>query len=177
MALDTDDIAYAGEASLAYNINQRGELRVAPTYSTLQDPLTGAADVRVQQTIADLTEAYVYQDIVVASAREMLLILAEAALAANDIPTFTTRINALRGLDGLTPWAGQIPALDMLKHERRANLFLQGRRLADLYRWGESSPEWQTAPPSTAVSERGTFFPVTCIEIRAHPQDFAGSGC
>jgi hypothetical protein len=177
MALDTDDIAYAGEASLAYNINQRGELRVAPTYSTLQDPLTGAADVRVQQTIADLTEAYVYQDIVVASAREMLLILAEAALAANDIPTFTTRINALRWLDGLTPWAGQIPALDMLKHERRANLFLQGRRLADLYRWGESSPEWQTAPPSTAVSERGTFFPVTCIEIRAHPQDFAGSGC
>jgi starch-binding outer membrane protein, SusD/RagB family len=80
-------------------------------------------------------------------------------------------------MDGLTPWAGQIPALDMLKHERRANLFLQGRRLADLYRWGENSPEWQTAPPSTAVSRRGTFFPLTCIEIRSHPEDFAGTGC
>lgn len=177
LSLDSDDLALAGEASLAYNINQRGELRIAPTYSALKDPLTDTADVRVRATIADLTEAYIYQDIVVASAREMLLILAEAALATNDLGTFTTRINALRGLDGLTPWAGQIPALDMLKHERRANLFLQGRRLADLYRWGENSPEWQTAPPSTAVSQRGTFFPITCIEIRAHPEDFAGTGC
>ena len=177
LSLDSDDIAYAGEASLAYNINQRGELRVAATYSTLNDPITNARDVRVQATIAALTEAYVYQDIVVASSREMLLILAEAALAANDLTGFGTRINALRALDGLTPWAGQIPALAMLKHERRANLFLQGRRLADLYRWGENSPEWQTAPPSTAVSQRGTFFPITCIEIRAHPEDFAGTGC
>ena len=177
LRLDTDDIAYAGEASLAYNINQRGELRIAPTYSTLTDPITGQPDPRVQSTIADLTAAYVYQDLVIASTREMRLILAEAALAANDIPGFTTHINALRGLDELTPWAGQIPALAMLKHERRANLFLQGRRLADLYRWGENSPEWQTAPPSTAVSRRGTFFPITCIEIRAHPEDFAGTAC
>jgi hypothetical protein len=177
LRLDTDDIAYAGEASLAYNINQRGELRVAPTYSNLNDPITAARDPRVQETIANLTAAYVYQDLIIASTREMRLILAEAALAANDIAGFTTHINALRGMDGLTPWAGQIAALDMLKHERRANLFLQGRRLADLYRWGENSPEWQTAPPSTAVSRRGTFFPITCIEIRAHPEDFAGTAC
>lgn len=177
LALDSDDIAYAGEASLAYNINQRGELRIAPTYTTLKDPITGALDVRVQATIADLTAAYVYQDIVAASAREMLLILAEAALAANDLAGFASHINALRGIDGLTPWAGQISALEMLKHERRANLFLQGRRLADLYRWGENSPEWQAAPPSTAVSQRGTFFPITCIEIRSHPEDFPGTGC
>lgn len=177
LPLDSDDIAYAGEASLAYNINQRGELRIAATYSTLNDPITGALDKRVQTTIADLTAAYVYQNIVAASGREMLLILAEAALAANDIPGFTTQINTLRGLDELTPWAGQIPALEMLKHERRAILFLQGRRLADLYRWGQNSPEWQTTPPSTAVGRRGTFFPVTCIEIRSHPQDFQGTAC
>jgi hypothetical protein len=177
LRLDTDDIAYAGEASLAYNINQRGELRIAPTYSALNDPITGQPDARVQETITDLTAAYVYQDLIIASTREMRLILAEAALAANDIAGFTTHINALRGFDGLTPWAGQIPALAMLKHERRANLFLQGRRLADLYRWGENSPEWHTAPPSTAVSRKGTFFPITCIEIRAHPQDFQGTAC
>ena len=177
LPLDTDDIAYAGEASLAYNINQRGELRVAATYSTLKDPIIDTLDVRVKTTIADLTAGYVYQNIIAASGREMLLILAEAALAASDLTGFATHINTLRGLDGLTPWAGQIPALEMLKHERRANLFLQGRRLADLYRWGQNSPEWQTAPPSTAVSTRGTFFPVTCIEIRAHPEDFQGTAC
>lgn len=177
LPLDSDDIAYAGEASLAYNINQRGELRVAATYNTLNDPITAARDPRVAKAITDLTAAYVYQSLVLASGREMLLILAEAALAAGDTAEFASRINALRGLDALTPWTGQIPALQALQHERRANLFLQGRRLADLYRWGQNSPEWSTAPPSTAVSQRGTFFPITCIEIRSHPEHFEGTSC
>jgi starch-binding outer membrane protein, SusD/RagB family len=191
LPLDSDDIAYAGEASLAYNINQRGELRIAPQYHSfkgttapddtvftgLMDPITNARDPVIRTAVADLTAAYVYQNIVAASGREMLLILAEAALAQNDLVTFGTHINAVRALDALPAWTGQIPALEILKHERRVNLFLQGRRLADLYRWGENSAQWQTAPPSTAASTRGTFFPVTCIEIRAHPEDFEGTAC
>ncbi|MDZ7694359.1 MAG: hypothetical protein U5K69_25090 [Balneolaceae bacterium] len=52
----------------------------------------------------------------------------------------------------------------MLEHSRRVNLFLQGRRLADHYRFGSSSPEW--APNQ---DEAGTFFPITITEIRANP--------
>lgn len=177
MALDTDDLALAGEASLAYNINQRGELRVAAPVAALKDPIDNVADPVIKQAIDSLTANYIYQRITIASAREALLILAEAALAANDLTTFTTRINELRALNNLTPWAGQIPALEILKHERRVHLFLQGRRLADLYRWGELSPQWNTTPPSTAVQNPGTFFPVTCIEIRSHPEHFAGTSC
>jgi len=173
--LENDDLAYAGEASLAYNIQQRGELRIAPAFAALTDPITNQPDPVVKRAIDGLNADYVYQKITIASAREMHLILAEAALAANDIPTFTLRINALRALDGLTPWAGQIPALDMLKHSRKVNLFLQGRRLADLYRFGERSPQWSAN--STAVQSPGTFFPITCIEIRSHPEDFQGTSC
>ena len=173
--LENDDLAYAGEASLAYNIQQRGELRIAPAFAALTDPITNQPDPVVKRAIDGLNADYVYQKITIASAREMHLILAEAALAANDIPTFTLRINALRALDGLTPWAGQIPALDMLRHSRKVNLFLQGRRLADLYRFGERSPQWSAN--STAVQSPGTFFPITCIEIRSHPEDFQGTSC
>jgi hypothetical protein len=175
VVLENDDIAYAGEASLAYNIEQRRELRIASAFSALTDPVTNDADPVVERTIEELGENYVYQRITVASAREMHLILAEAALQANDIPGFTGHINRLRALDGLTPWAGQIPALDMLKHSRKANLFLQGRRLADMYRFAERSPEW--GANSTAAQAAGTFFPVTCIEIRSHPGDFQGTSC
>ena len=175
VALENDDIAYAGEASLAYNINQRAELRVAPAFAALTDPITNAPDPVIKQAVDALSTDYVYQRITVASAREMHLILAEAALAANDIPGFTTNINRLRALDGLTPWAGQVPALDILKHSRKVNLFLQGRRLSDMYRFGEQSPQWGTS--STAALSPGTFFPVTCIEIRSHPQDFQGVSC
>ena len=175
VALENDDIAYAGEASLAYNINQRAELRIAPAFATLVDPITNERDPVMEEAIDALSEDYVYQRITIASAREMHLILAEAALAANDIPNFTLHINRLRALDGLTPWGGQIPALEILKHSRKVNLFLQGRRLADMYRFGEQSPQWSAN--STAALSPGTFFPVTCIEIRSHPEDFQGVSC
>jgi hypothetical protein len=178
IVLENDDIAYAGEASLAYNINQRGELRVAPEFAALVDPITNQTDPAVKRTIDTLTANYVYQRVTIASAREMHLILAEAALAAGRITgpdSFEEHINRLRALDGLTPWANQIPALDMLKHSRKANLFLQGRRLGDMYRFGETAPLW--GPSSTAVRSPGTFFPVTCIEIRSHPEHFQGTSC
>ncbi len=179
VTLANDDIAYAGEASLAYNINQRGELRVATAFAAINDPITNQQDPVVKQTTDALTANYVYQAITVASAREMHLILAEAALARGDAGTptsgFETAINAVRDLNSLPRYAGQIPALDMLKHSRKVNLFLQGRRLSDMYRFGEVSPQWGTN--STAVRSPGTFFPVTCIEIRSHPEHFQGTTC
>mgnify|MGYP000229955646 CR=1 FL=1 len=186
LKLATDDLAYAGEVSLAYNVNQRAELTVAPAYGrirpqptvvNLRDPITGQPDPVIDAELRALVANYVNQEITVVSAREMRLILAEAALAQNNPEEFRTQINAIRAFNGLPPYTGQIPTLDMLKHTRRVNLFLQGRRLADLYRFGDRAPEWLTNPPAAAVRAPGTLFPVACIEVRSHPQDFPNLKC
>ena len=65
----------------------------------------------------------------------MHLILAENSLANGDNAGFTTHINHIRAMDGLTEYSGQIDAQEMLLHTRRVNLFLQGRRLSDHYRF------------------------------------------
>lgn len=188
LTLTTDDIAYAGEVSLAYNLFQRRETEIGNTFGragsatqaivvNLKDPITGADDPFVANEIAALKRAYVYMPITVVSAREMRLILAEAALAQGNSAEFTRQINMVRAFNNLTAYSGQVPALDLLKFSRQSSLFLQGRRLADMYRFGIRSPEWQTTPASTAVQRPGTFFPVTCIEIRSHPGDFPGVTC
>ena len=59
----------------------------------------------------------------------------------------------------LTPYSGQIPAYEMLKYTRMSSLYLLGRRLADLYRWGETSDGW--VENSTANLQPGTFFPIS----------------
>jgi starch-binding outer membrane protein, SusD/RagB family len=70
-------------------------------------------------------------------------------------------------MDGLTPYTGQIPAMDMLRHTRRVNLFLMGLRLNDMYRFGIRDPHWR--PNSDAFARPGTLLPITIIEIRANP--------
>ena len=112
------------------------------------------------------------------SARELYLILAEAGLAAGDTLSatgqFAVNINAVRALNGLTAYdpanAAHPRPLAMLTYERKANLFLQGRRLHDLYRFGARADQWQTTTPvAEAVSAPGTFFPITQIELLANP--------
>jgi hypothetical protein len=98
----------------------------------------------------------------------MHLILAEDALVKNDMTAFATQINAVRAVDGLTPWSGQIPALDMLKYERRAALFVTGVRLLDMYRFGIKDPLWHAN--SDVLGKPGTLLPITCIEANANPQ-------
>jgi hypothetical protein len=170
-------------------INSRQEFRVDTAYGVPNTPQTRVTDVQLQDPIdhapdatlrARLTEGgmlatstELYPPLTVYSARELHLILAEAALAAGDMPGFTTEINAVRGLSGKTPYSGQIPALDLLVHERRVNLFLQGRRLADMYRFGKQDPRWLAT--SDAVLRPGTFFPITDKEIRANC--FLNGGC
>jgi hypothetical protein len=184
--LSNDDLALAGEASLAYNLFRRGELGIGPAFGkvttkatqvNLKDPIDNVADPVITAELSRLQKAEMYQPVVAVSAREMHLILAEDALARSDEAEFAKHVNHVRAMDKLTPFSGQIPAADMLQHERRVNLFLQGRRLADMYRFGVRSPEWQVSPAATAVRTPGTFFPVTCIEIRSHPADFPGITC
>ena len=99
------------------------------------------------------------------SAREMYLIRAEAALAQGNTTAFTTFINQLRALNStLTPYAGTTQAehLAILQHSRFVNLYNQGRRLTDMYRFGLTSQRW--ANNGDAVRKPGCFFPIPAIE-------------
>jgi starch-binding outer membrane protein, SusD/RagB family len=124
----------------------------------MNDPITGAPAPALIAAINAAQGSGNYGSSTVVSARELLLILAEADLAAGNTAGFTTHINRLRALDGLTPYAGQIPAFDLLKHSRRVNLFLQGKRIMDQYRFGERSAEWIDG--SLAVRTPGTLMPI-----------------
>lgn len=138
--------------------------------STPNDPITGSADPRIAATVTDFRNTTAYQDryspLTMASAREMHLIIAEAYLARGDSATARSRINTVRALNSLTAVTTENVGT-ILRHERRANLFLQGRRLNDMYRFGIQDIRW--LPNSEARTVPGTFFPVTIRERRANP--------
>jgi hypothetical protein len=143
------------------------DLSSPSTSISMMDPIDSIPDPVLYNRIKTFTESQQYDDIIVTSKREMLLILAESDLAQSDMNGFTTEINKLRSLNNLTPYSGQIPAMKLLEYERRVNLFLQGRLLNDEYRFDEKSKEWKSN--STAVTKPGTFFPITITERRANP--------
>ncbi|MEP1096129.1 MAG: RagB/SusD family nutrient uptake outer membrane protein [Cyclobacteriaceae bacterium] len=135
---------------------------------SLMDPIDLIPDPVLFAAVVDFTDQGIYPDYTIVSDREMMLILAESELAQGDNAGFATQINALRALDGLTAWndvTPQIPAIDLLIHERRVNLFLQGRRLTDHYRFADDSPQWISVSDAT---NSVTFFPISLTEIRAN---------
>ena len=71
----------------------------------------------------------------------------------------------LRTFDSLDPYPSGTDAGTALQHERRANLFLQSRRLSDMYRFNLTSTVWDAVEKSPA----GSYFPITISEIRANP--------
>ena len=162
-------------------LNNRSELQFGDLYidtdpaepsenlgTKLRDPIDDIADPALDQIITEFEAGGDWSNMTVMSAREALLILAEASLAAGDQPGFTTWINRVRALyPDLSPYSGQVPAEDMLIHMRRTNLYLQNRRLADMYRFGVESDNWQ--PGTAAVTDPGTFFPIAQTEIEANP--------
>ncbi len=105
-----------------------------------------------------------YPTLRIVSAREMWLIRAEHALTTGG--DFTTPINALRALDGLTAYSGQVAARDLLIQARQTNLFLGGRRLSDHYRFQILSPDWIAG--SEGATFAGVFFPIAVQECRAN---------
>jgi hypothetical protein len=175
-----------GGPSSGFEINQRLELAGGDVFFTrnaagtritaikLQDPidlipdpaLTKNADRYVRVTAALNIDGNFIPGTFM-STRELLLYVAEAALANNNNAGFTTAINQLRALDGLTAYSGQIPALDLLKHSRAVNLFMHGRRLADLYRFGIKADRWTTT--SEAYRRAGCFFSISVSERQANP--------
>ncbi|MEX2285058.1 MAG: hypothetical protein WEE89_21410 [Gemmatimonadota bacterium] len=175
-------------STMAGEINSRGEQQFDTTSIVLVnnaapktilgvkllDPITGAADARIVAFMQEWKSGTnigvagnIYAPLTLTSVKHMRLILAEAALAGNDMAGFTTHINAVRALNDMTAYSGQIPALDMLKHERRAALFVTGVRLLDMYRFGIRDPLWHAT--SDVLRKPGTLLPITCIEANANP--------
>lgn len=165
-----------GDLSMALQVNSRQELRIGDEYIYGSDERSAPDSIRFRDAITDevhphlarevntFTDADQYADMTIVSAREMHLILAEVALAQGDEEAFAEHINDLRDLDGLAPFVDQVDPMELLVNQRQANLFLQGRRLADHYRFDELSPNWTNERDTP-----GTFFPITITEIRANP--------
>ena len=131
------------------------------------DPVTGAADTRMQaeyDLFKDVSGGTSYAPITVVSLREMHLIIAESKMAAADAAGTLAELNAIRAFDGLAAYPAGQDAGAALQHERRANLFIQGRRLADMYRFDVESVVWDPVEKSAD----GSFFPITISEIRAN---------
>lgn len=178
---ETQSTVWFGTSASA-QVNQRGELQVGPDYVdiseedatdvegiSLMDPIDDVVSPSFEALLDDFLRADQFSPFVVVSARELHLILAEAGLARGDTAMYTAHVNHVREeMDGLTPYDGQVDAMELLEHERRANLFLQLRRLADQYRFGTGSGDW--LPQSAAAQTPGTFFPIADTECRANTE-------
>ncbi len=144
-----------------------GSIRLRDPVDNILDPaLTRAINSCCVQAVSD------FVPITVVSAREMRLMLAEEALSRGTagLTDFTTHINAVRAFEtGLTAWtpASTVSAIVLLVHSRRVNLFLQGRRLRDMYRFGFKDPAWLTT--STAFKTSGCFLAITQAERDPNP--------
>ena len=130
-------------------------------------------------------------DIPRASALEMLMIMAEAAVQTSDYATFIGHINTARAhwglgalaapteMGSLLQWpytvedvtdANSGTALAILDRERYANLWMQGKRLYDMERWNHpflTSSGWITG--STSVADRVSCFPMPRNECQLNP--------
>jgi len=183
---------------IGFEVNERLEMRIGPVYAgppctvsgcptgghvpvtadsitkknsiRLNDPIDAKADSYLSDVLVDFLSNTRYGSLTMLSAREMHLIVAEAALAAGDTPGFTTAINNLRALStGLTPYdptnlAHPTP-INMLIYERQANLYLQGRRLPDEYRFGVPADVWVPGKEATTTP---VFLPITISERQAN---------
>ena len=142
----------------------------------LKDPITNAPDTTYfLPVLNEFLTSTNHGPLTVLSAREMYLIAAEAGLAAGDTllntGQFVVNINAIRAFNSLTPYdltnAAHPRPVAMLEYERQVNLFLQGRRLLDHYRFSLPADLWQAG--SEALTKPGTLFPITITELLANP--------
>ena len=101
------------------------------------------------------------------SGREMRLLLAEATLRSGDWATALSMINALRSESAVTPWTatGVEQTWTMLGRERSIELWLEGRRLGDLFRWKADNV------PGTFedMTGRDRCFPIGVSERNSNP--------
>ena len=171
-----------GYFSTGGEMNSRLEIRAGSRYINTvaagTRPLDGVAGIKLVDPVTNLTDPVTLKNIdeccrlsstvnvgfTAVSAKEMLLILAEAALATNNTAEFATRINAVRAVDGLPAWVDSPSARDILIHERNVSLFLQARRLTDHYRFQIRADRWVAN-----FGRRPCFFPISYNERQQNP--------
>ena len=171
-----------GYFSTGGEMNSRLEIRAGSRYINTvaagTRPLDGVAGIKLVDPVTNLTDPVTLKNIdeccrlsstvnvgfTAVSAKEMLLILAEAALATNNTAEFATRINAVRAVDGLPAWVDSPSARDILIHERNVSLFLQARRLTDHFRFQIRADRW-----IAAFGRRPCFFPISYNERQQNP--------
>lgn len=180
-----------GNCSFSGCMNSRQEIAFAPQVATynyktntltvaLKDPITNSADPVIAAYVTEFATggasgSVSLSPLTITGARDMLLIIAENALANNDMAGFTVAINKIRTFNTITPYSGQLDARTLLIYERRVNTYLQARRLADLYRFKLKSPFWST--DSDASTCPGSFFPITITERSTNPNVIPPAAC
>ena len=169
---DNNNYAFQVNGRLELGLVADPTLQVRPEFHVpLLDPVDGVPDPRVLATIAEFRDvatngAQDFSPFTVVTEREMQVIIAESDIARGNAADARTVMDALRARDGISP----VPAGregELLQHERRAHLFLMGRRLADMYRFGVKSPDW--LPNFEAAQSPGSFFAITRSEIESNP--------
>ena len=167
------ELRFSDDYIFAASDDNTRDLTAADRGVRLQDPIDNVGDPRLDVIMTAFEADERFGDLTILSGIEMYLILAEDALANGNVTggnSFEQYINTVRGFGtNLTDWstaAGMPTAQNLLIHERRVNLFLQGRRLNDMYRFGILSSMWQAS--RAAVTNPGTFLPITKIELDAN---------
>jgi hypothetical protein len=126
---------------------------------TYPDPVDGTPDPALDAIVTEFTDLFLHPPLTVMSARELHLILAEAALAEGNEAEAVTHINHVREIKGSSPYdpaTHDISVQDMIIHERAVNLFMQpARRLHDQYRFDIPARQW--APGSDAQRNGQVF--------------------
>jgi hypothetical protein len=131
-------------------------------------PVTGQADPTLARAIDRVLPAGVGELVAftVVSAREMHLIIAEAALAAGNTAEFVSRINTVRALSGCRRTTGRAPPPRRCSSTHGGvTCSCRGTACTTCIASG-SAPT--TGPPRRSRSRRACFFPIANIERQAN---------
>lgn len=99
--------------------------------------------------------------------REMRLIIAESLLQGGEWQASLAEINQLRSSIGVAPWtaSGVDETWAALRRERGIELWLEGRRLGDLFRWNAAGRPGDAAD----TIGRHSCFPIGQAELTSNP--------
>ena len=189
-------VTSTGSPSSGFEINQRLELAAGDRFVVrntagtralsirLTDPITGTADpilaemvARCCQITASVNTDGNYIPFTVTSGLDMNLIIAEVALAGGNTTEFATAINKVRAAYALPSWAttSAVTAQNLLIHTRSVALYMQARRLSDLYRFNLKSDRW--TPVGDASKRAGCFFSIPVGERLSNDKVTAQPTC
>lgn len=122
------------------------------------------------------------QDFYVIRYADILLMRAEAMAETGDVPGATALVNQIRDRVGMPKVeavegaVGQQEMIDIVRHERRVELALEGLRFMDLKRWGEIENAFNRAIADPVgpynpqyLGGKSEVFPIPQAEIDVNP--------